>query len=129
MSRRETQLRFEARELRPYAEPAPAAELAEGEVYFSVRYVDEDMLIPTMDTLVFIGKDLGQGDAGKLYFQDVDSYLQGVRFATASDDDGALFTTESVDKPWIFQFEQALDLLLKCSLRRAANISSERAGR
>lgn len=124
VSRREAQLRFEARELRPYAEPVSADELTEGEVYFSVRYIDGDMLIPTMDTLVFVGKDLGQGDAGKLYFQDVDSYLQGVRFATASDDDSALFTTESVDKPWIFQFEQALDLLLKCSLRRAATVKS-----
>jgi hypothetical protein len=125
VSRRETHLRFEARELRPYAEPASADELAEGEVYFSVRYVDGDMLIPTLDTLVFVGKDLARGDAGKLYFQDVDSYLRGVRFATASNDDGALFTTESVYKPWIFQFEQALDLLLKCSLRRAANLNSK----
>lgn len=121
MTRREAQLRFEARDLRPYAEPVSAGDLAEGEVYFSVRYIDGDMLIPTMDTLVFIGKDLGEGDAGKLYFQDVDSYLHGVRFATASDDDGALFITESVDKPWIFQFEKALDLLLKCSLRRASS--------
>jgi hypothetical protein len=113
-------VRFEARELKPYAEPVSAEELAEGQVYFSVRYIDEEMLIPTVDTLVFIGLDLEPGDSGKLYFQDVDSYMQGVRFATASGDDGALFITESADKPWIFQFDQALDLLLACSIRRKA---------
>jgi len=39
-------VRFEARELEPYAEPVSADELAEGEVYFSVRYVDEEMAVP-----------------------------------------------------------------------------------
>ena len=118
-------MRFEARELKSYAEPVSADELAEGEVYFSVRYIDEEMLIPTVDTLVFIGRDLEPGDSGKLYFQDVDSYMQGVRFATASEDDGALVITESADKPWIFQFDRALDLLLKCSIRRKARAEVE----
>ena len=36
------------------------------------------------------------------------------------EDDGALVITESADKPWIFQFDRALDLLLKCSIRRKA---------
>lgn len=111
-------MRFEARELRSYAEPVSADELQEGEVYFSVRYVDEEMLIPTMDTLVFIGRDLEPGHSGELYFQDVDSYRSGVRIATATADDGAIFLLESVEKPWIFSFDKALELLLKCSLRR-----------
>jgi hypothetical protein len=124
LNQEEANLRFEARELKPYAEPVSADELAQGEVYFSVRYIDEQMLIPTMDTLVFVGKDLDPGDSGRLYFQDIDSYLQGVRFATASEGDGALFITESVDKPWVFQFDQALDLLLKCSIRRRSGHGS-----
>jgi hypothetical protein len=109
---------FEARELKSYAQPVTADELIVGEVYFSVRYVDEDMLVPTVDTLMYIGKNLDAGDSGKLYFQDIDSYLQGVRFATATNDDGALFITESADKPWVFNFERALELLMQCSLRR-----------
>jgi hypothetical protein len=113
-------VRFEARDLKPYAEPMSADELVEGEVYFAVRFIDEEMLIPTIDTLVFIGRDLDLAGAGKLYFQDIDSYLQGVRYATASEDDGALFMTESAAKPWIFRFEQALEQLLACSLRRKA---------
>jgi hypothetical protein len=111
-------MRFEARELKPYAEPMTADELTEGGVYFAVRYIDEEMLIPTIDTLVFIGRDLDPGDSGRLYFQDIDSYMQGIRFATATEDTMALFMTESADKPWIFQFDQALDLLMGCSLRR-----------
>jgi len=112
-------VRFEGKELKPYAEPMLACELVEGEIYFSVRYIDEEMLIPTMDALVFIGRDLEDDDSGKLYFQDVDSYVQGARYASASEDDGALFVMEPAEKPWIFQFDAAIDLLLKCSLRRA----------
>ncbi len=112
-------MRFEARDLKPIAESASAEELIEGHVYFAVRYVDEDMLIPTMDTLVFVGRDLDPAAAG-LYFQDIDSYMQGVRFDTATTEDGALFITERADKPWIFSFDRALDLLLKCSVRRNA---------
>ena len=111
-------MRFEGRDLKPYAEPMSGDELLEGEVYFAVRYIDDELLIPTVETLVFIGKDLDPGDSGQLYFQDVDSYKQGVRLATGSEEDGALFITEPANKPWIFQFEAALDLLLMCSIRR-----------
>jgi hypothetical protein len=51
-------MRFESRELKPYAEPVVAAELKEGSVYFAVTFADEDTLIPTMETVVFVGRDL-----------------------------------------------------------------------
>jgi hypothetical protein len=111
-------MRFEARELRSYAEPLSAEKLAEGEVYFTVHFVDDEMLIPTMDTLVFIGRDLEAEHGGNLYFQDVGSYRDGVRYSTATSDDRATFIMESVDKPWIFDFEQALEMLMACSLKR-----------
>jgi hypothetical protein len=111
-------MRFEARELRSYAEPLSAEELAVGEIYFAVHFMDEQMLVPVMDTLVFIGRDLESDDSGRLYFQDVGSYWDGVRYATATDDDRATFIMESADKPWIFGFEQALEMLMECSLKR-----------
>jgi hypothetical protein len=44
--------------------------LKNGETYFAVLYVDEDGVVPTLESLVFIGKDDDPGDEGKLYFQD-----------------------------------------------------------
>ena len=36
----------------------------------------------------------------------------------ATKDDHARFLLESQEKPWIFHYEQALELLMRCSLRR-----------
>lgn len=112
-------MRFEARELRPFAEPVSAAELQEGSVYFAVTFVDADMLIPTIETLVFVGRNLGPEDVGKVYFQDVHSYRHGIRYGPDSEDEWAEFQTASEDGVnHIFEYERALDQLLKCSLRR-----------
>lgn len=77
-------MRFEERELKRYAEPVPPEELKDGETYFAVLFLDDDGLVPTLEPLVFIGRDLEPGDEGKLYFQDYGSYRGGVRFETAS---------------------------------------------
>ena len=54
-------LRFAARKLKPYSEPVSASELQVGATYFAVGFLDEAMLIPTMEPIVFIGTDLAQG--------------------------------------------------------------------
>ena len=41
--------------------------------------------------MIFIGRDLGQGDASQLYFQDAESYLDGTRFGTATRNGDAEF--------------------------------------
>lgn len=47
---------IEELEVKPYAESVTAAELKEGSVYFSVTFVGEEMAIPVMETLLFVGK-------------------------------------------------------------------------
>jgi hypothetical protein len=112
-------MRFEGRELMPYGEPVSSAELQEGSVYFAVTFVDEDMFIPTMETLVFAGRNLEPADIGKVYFQDVHSYRAGIRYGPDSEEEWAEFQTASEDGVnHIFEYEHALDQLLKCSLRR-----------
>jgi hypothetical protein len=114
------EMRFEARELMPYGEPVSAAELKEGSVYFVVTFVDEEMLIPAMETVVFVGRNLEAGDVGKMYFQDVHSYRAGIRYGPDAEDEWAEFQTASDDGVnHIFEYERALDQLLKCSLRRS----------
>lgn len=111
---------FPARTLKPYAEPVSAGELQEGTTYFSVAFLDDDMLIPTFEAIVFLGVDLAQSEVpGGLYFQDAASYRQGIRLQSASDEDGARFLIQAPHQLGsFFGYENALDELLACSLRR-----------
>lgn len=112
-------MRFEQRELPPYAEPITADELKEGAVYFSVTYADDRMLIPTVETLVFIGRNLEPGDSGQVYFQDINSYQMGFRYELVREDDYARFSTGSENElNHLFEYERALEELMRCSLRR-----------
>jgi len=112
-------MRFEGRELKPYAEPVSASELKEGGVYFSVTFADDDMSIPIIQTLVFIGRNMDESDADQMYFQDIDSYQQGVRYESATEEDHAVFIRCSKDElNSVFEYEHALDVLMRCSLRR-----------
>lgn len=110
---------FEGRELKPYAEPVQASELIEGEAYYSVTFVDGEMHIPDMDTLVFIGKNLNDGDSDSLYFQDIDSHRKGVQYDSATEDDHAVFVEcSSGELNNIFEYERMLETLMRCSLLR-----------
>src|SRR5256885_10515772 len=110
-------MRFEERELKSYAEPVLAGLLKEGEVYFSVQFVDEDMLIPTMETWVFAGRRLDPKDVeDHLYFQDVESYRLGIRYAFATAGNAHFQVAREENIKHIFEYERALDELMKCSL-------------
>jgi hypothetical protein len=110
---------FEGRELKSYAEPITSDELREGEVYFFVNYVDEAFLIPTITTVVFAGRNLEEGDENQVYFQDVESYMRGVRYDSATADDAAVFECGSQNElGHVFDYEHALNQMLACSLRR-----------
>jgi hypothetical protein len=109
---------FDGRELTEHAEPISANELQEGQVYFAVTYVDDEMLVPTMETIVFIGRNLEPGDLDQVYFQDIESYREGVSYSR-SDDGLARFQAGSESQiNHIFKYEPALHELMRCSLRR-----------
>lgn len=112
---------FEGRELNSYAQPVLPSSLHEGEVYFAVNYVDRQMLVPLLETLVFIGKNLEAGDIAKVYFQDIISYQKGVPYQwEANDETGNFFCASEDEINHIFTYEQLLNELMKCSLRRAS---------
>lgn len=112
-------MRFESRELKPYAEPVLASDLTEGSVYFFLNYADDAMLLPTMEPMVFIGRNLDTNDAGAVYFQDINSYQQGVRHdSTAKNENAAFYSGAENETSQVFQYEQALEELMRCSLRR-----------
>jgi hypothetical protein len=53
------------------------------------------MLIPVMETVVFIGRNLEPRDVGQVYFQDVESHREGVRYGWDREDGWAKFQTGS----------------------------------
>lgn len=57
------EIRFEARDRKPYSQPVTAKALEQGKVYFSVQFADDDMPIPIMETWVFAGRNLDPEDA------------------------------------------------------------------
>jgi len=112
---------FDRRELPPHAEPVSSTDLKAGDVYFAVNYVDDEMLFPLVETLVFVGRNLEPGDVGRVYFQDIESYREGVKYGAHLEDDWAKFEVGSEsDLSHIFSFERALEVLMRCSLRRKA---------
>jgi hypothetical protein len=112
-------MRFEGRDLKTYAEPVDANLLVEGECYFTIQYADDRMLNPLISTWVFLGRRLDPDDVDEiLYFQDVDSYQQGIRYG-APVAEGARFHVYTQNEiKFFFEFERALEQLMKCSLRR-----------
>jgi hypothetical protein len=109
------QMRFEARELKPYAEPVLPEPLQIGAVYFSVIFLDEDALVPTLLPKVFVGPKV-QPEGTQLYFQDFASYHLGIRFESPDAEEEATFETGA--GRYIFEYERALDVLMACALRR-----------
>ena len=61
------------------AEPISREVLKVGHVYFTLRFVDDEILIPILEPIVFIGRNLDPGDTDRVYFQDAVSYRDGVR--------------------------------------------------
>lgn len=115
---------FEGRDLTDHAEPVSASELREGQVYFAVNFVDGEMLIPIMKTIVFIGRNLEPDDVGQVYYQDVESHREGVSYDWESSDGPAEFQSGSEDEiSHIFDYEHALEVLMRFSLRRQRIVS------
>ena len=111
---------FEGRELKNYAEPVPPEKLEENEICFSVHYVDNQLLIPELEAVIFVGRNLRPQDTGLVYFQDIDSYRQGTRFGAPQGDAKGTFMCIEEQDVSVYDYEHALNLLLACSLRRKA---------
>ena len=126
-------LYFDGRELKQYGEFVKAVDLVEGRVYFRVSFLDQDTVIPELVPLVFVGRDLHPDQLG-LYFQDASSYLAGERYdpadwvpANSQDELPDRFhrgrevwfeTMAETEFASVLEFEQGLNLLLVCSVRR-----------
>jgi hypothetical protein len=106
---------FPARELKPYAVPVETDQLKVGEIYFSVQFSDRECFVPTFAPKVFIGRDLDPKDQGIFYFQDYGAHRQGLSYDDDSEEAG-VWRCQTVKH--LFSYENGLNVLLQCSLRR-----------
>jgi hypothetical protein len=108
---------FEERNLKEHAEPVLAKGLKIGQIYFSLQFLDADLLIPILEPLVYLGRNLRPGDTGLMYFQSFESHCAGITLAEPSSSHHfQMCNGENMNH--IFEYEHALDLLMKTSLRR-----------
>src|SRR6202035_5499965 len=99
-------MRFERQELRPYAEPTSANDLETGAVYFFLNFADDALLLPTMEPVVFIGRNLEVNDSAMVYFQDFDSYQQGVRYDSSGQNENAtVYSGPENETGHVFEYE------------------------
>ena len=113
-------MEFEERQLIDYAEPISETELVMGKTYFAVQFIDDEMLIPAVEPIVYLGRNLYKEDADRHHFQDAESYRDGVRIEDDSVPQYACFYTQnSSNLNHVFSFEKALEVLMKCSQRRS----------
>ncbi len=106
------------REVPTYAEPVTAGDLKEGEIYFSVQFVDESLLLPILETLVFTGREKGDDGSTILRFQDLQSYSLGIQRGSPEGDCATFYAQPEQNLKHIFEYDRALDRLIDCSLRR-----------
>ena len=97
-------MRFAARDINEQPDPIAPDNLESGVVYFAVDFYDDDMFIPVLEPKVYIGRDLDPEEPG-CYFQDLDSYNDGIRFESSTPEDDALF--EIGIESHVFDYEDA----------------------
>lgn len=113
-------MRFQGRDLKPYADSVDPELLERGTVYYTVTYFNEELTVPHLLPLMYCGR------ANEADFSEI-----GVRL-TDSGDNFVFQLAETVGAPYnsehfrlfgmdelagVYTFEAALDELLRCSLR------------
>ena len=80
-----------------------------------------------MEPVVFIGRNLEPHEVDRAYFQDLDSYREGIRYDALTnqkspDAEGQVlfqsFQEKSGTVMAVYEFESALESLMWCSLKR-----------
>lgn len=103
------------REVPNHAVPVTKSDLVEGEVYFSLTFLDETLTVPCLEPVVYVGSDLEPGDSGQVYFQDYESYSSGARYERSVSGVHATFSSgDESEVSHLFQLEHAVDVLLNC---------------
>ena len=130
----EVPVRLPARELKARCDYVRAEDLVVGEVYFRVHFLDGQGLVPELLPREFVGRNLFPADEGGksfLYFKEPDTSSTGASQGAVpadldrrddqeqdSPEGPPLECEEEAEHSGVVDFEEALNQLLVCSLRR-----------
>lgn len=100
------------------AKSVRSSELVEGSTYFMVAYADDDMHVPMVEPLVFLGRDINGKADGQLYFQDAQSYMHGGPHPENTTDDQELFKFPDDGLGSILTLDEAVEEMQRCLARK-----------
>ena len=104
--------------LKPYAEPAAASEMKKGRVYFACHFMDEEMFVPILTPMIYLG-NLDPNEPELRLFQNFDSFRCEVRYPEDYSGHEDSFEWYGPDEgKHIFEFDRALETLMRCAIRR-----------
>lgn len=106
-------------DLNSFATPVVSSQLEHGEIYFMLNYLDNQMLVPDIKTLVFLGRNLAGDSDSLLYFQDIGSFPTIGPISPSYEGQSNIFHCEDDQLKGIFLLENAIDELLRCAKRRS----------
>ena len=99
-------------------EPVAPSDLRKNHSYFMVTYVDEDMLVPIIQTLIYLGRNVTGQHPGFLCFQDAESFFDLGPYPQKKLGSGDLYVCPDEGLSGIFTLEKALRSLSRCVDRR-----------
>ncbi len=112
--------KYPARELNDFAVFVPVKKLKRNRIYYSIHFQDENMTIPIVHSLYFVGLNVRQGSRSAR-FQDEFSYSIGVR-KKAKYGIGPHFESFPIGDDGsvsaVCEFDEMLTSLLRCDLNR-----------
>src|SRR5262245_33608769 len=110
---------FPGREIPDHAVPTKPSDFVVGQIYFIVHFLSADMLVPELLPVAYLGKGLPGFGKSKYVFQDAASFLRGTSSASCSQDDPVVIHTFGArETRAVFAYDDAMNVLLGCLLRR-----------
>jgi hypothetical protein len=111
-------LYIKAREISDDWEPVDPGDLKVGEVYFDIGFVDENLLVPSVTTLVLT--EVSNKDGLRVFsFEEATAHYNGVPAESA--EYPVLYEYDENSITSIFDFNGFLDNMLLCAVRRGKN--------
>jgi len=93
-----------------YAEPVQPSTLRSGEVYFSLTFFDYEMLIPVIETIVYLERTLDE----QFVFQDAASFQLGDVASGEEQVERRFFVYSEASLNSVFDGEHLIHGLLRC---------------
>jgi hypothetical protein len=95
-------------------------EFSPGQLYFMVQYIDPDLLVPVVQSVIFIGKNVDGEGEDLWYFQDVESHSTLGEYPNAEVGPGDIFVLPEEGLSSIVVLDAVVKDLSECLDRRKA---------